>query len=91
MTAVQAISLVLVAAAGTVVVALEDVQRQALASSVFGLSLAILFFSFQAPDVALSQIAVGGVALPAMILLTISMVRRRERAEAEAPSESDDE
>jgi hypothetical protein len=30
-TAVQTISLVLVAAAGTVVVALEDVQRQALA------------------------------------------------------------
>ena len=89
MTAVQTISLVLVAAAGTVVVALEDVQRQALASSVFGLSLAILFFSFQAPDVALSQIAVGGVALPAMILLTIAKVRRRERAEAEAPSEGE--
>ena len=69
MTAVQAVSLVLVAAAGTLVVALEDPQRQALASSLFGLCLAFLFFAFQAPDVALSQIAVGGVALPAMILL----------------------
>jgi uncharacterized MnhB-related membrane protein len=87
-TAVQTISLVLVAAAGTVVVALEDVQRQALASSVFGLSLAILFFSFQAPDVALSQIAVGGVALPAMILLTISKVRRRGRAAGAAPAQN---
>ena len=91
MTAVQAVSLVLVAGAGTVVVALEDLQRQALASSLFGLSLAILFFSFQAPDVALSQIAVGGVALPAMILLTIAKVRRRERAEGEAPSEGEEE
>ena len=91
MTAVQAISLILVATAGTLVVALEDLQRQALASSLFGLCLAFLFFSFQAPDVALSQIAVGGVALPAMILLTISKVRRRERAEEDAQSEGGDE
>lgn len=91
MTAVQAISLILVAAAGTLVVVLEDLQRQALASSLFGLCLAFLFFSFQAPDVALSQIAVGGVALPAMILLTIAKVRRRERAEAGASSEGEGE
>jgi uncharacterized MnhB-related membrane protein len=47
---------------------------------VFGLSLAILFFAFQAPDVALSQIVVGAVALPAMILLALGKVRRREEA-----------
>ena len=91
MTAVQAVALVLVAAAGTLVVALEDPQRQAVGSSLFGLTLAILFLSFQAPDVALSQIAVGGVALPAMVLLTIAKVRRREQAEAEARSEGEDE
>ena len=50
----------------------------ALVASVFGFSLAILFLAFQAPDVALSQIVVGAVALPAMILLALRKVQRRE-------------
>jgi energy-converting hydrogenase B subunit D len=79
-TAVQAVALVLVAASGTIVVALEDPRRQALGSGLFGVSLGLLFLAFQAPDVALSQIAVGGIAVPAMILLTIAKVRRKESA-----------
>jgi uncharacterized MnhB-related membrane protein len=81
MTAVQAVALVVVAVGGSAVVLTRDPARQALVSSVFGLSLAILFFVFQAPDVALSQIVVGAVALPAMILLALGKIRRRERAE----------
>jgi energy-converting hydrogenase B subunit D len=50
-------------------------------ASVFGLTLAILFLTFQAPDVALSQIVVGAIALPAMIMLTLRKVIRREEAE----------
>ncbi|MFL5826041.1 MAG: hydrogenase subunit MbhD domain-containing protein [Thermoleophilaceae bacterium] len=38
---------------------------------------------FQAPDVALSQIVVGSVALPAMILLAVSKIRSRDREEEE--------
>jgi uncharacterized MnhB-related membrane protein len=34
-----------------------------------------MFFVYQAPDVALSQIAVGAVALPLMILLALAKVR----------------
>ena len=79
-TAVQAVTLVVVALGGGAVVLCREPARQALVVSVFGLSLAVLFFTFQAPDVALSQIVVGAVALPAMILLAIGKVRRRERA-----------
>jgi energy-converting hydrogenase B subunit D len=81
MTVVQAVVLIAVAIAGTAVVLARDPARQALLSSLFGLSLAILFLSFQAPDVALSQIVVGGVALPAMIMLALRKVIRREEAE----------
>ena len=37
--------------------------------------LGILFFVFQAPDVALSEIVVGAVAAPLMILLALAKVR----------------
>ena len=87
MTAVQAVALVLVAVAGTVVVSVREPARQAVASGLFGLCLAILFFAFQAPDVALSQITVGGIALPAMILLALGKVRRRELARRAAAHE----
>ena len=79
MTAVQAVLLVLVAFAGTLVALTRDPLRQAILVGVFGLTLALLFFALQAPDVALSQLVVGGVALPAMILLALAEVRAREQ------------
>ena len=45
-------------------------------ASVYGLVLALMFLVFQAPDVALSQIAVGAVVLPLMILLALAKIRR---------------
>jgi energy-converting hydrogenase B subunit D len=45
----------------------------------FGLLLAVLFFVFQAPDVALSQIVVGAVAVPVMALLTLARLHTRAR------------
>ena len=68
--------MVLVAAGGTAVVLVRDPLRQAIVASIFGLLLALLFFAFQAPDVALSQIVVGSVALPLMIVLTLSKLAR---------------
>ena len=79
MTAVQAVLLVLVAVAGTLVALTREPLRQAILVGVFGLILALLFFALQAPDVALSQLVVGGVALPAMVLLALSEVRTRQR------------
>ena len=76
MTVFQGVLLVLVAAGGTAVVLVRDPLRQAIVASMFGLLLALLFFAFQAPDVALSQIVVGSVALPLMIVLTLSKLAR---------------
>ena len=45
-----------------------------------GLVLAMIFFLHQAPDVALSQIVVGAIALPLMILLAVAKVKSREAA-----------
>ena len=67
--------LILVAAVGTVVVVLRDPLHQALAVSLFGILLGIYFFSVQAIDVALSEIVVGAVALPLMILLALAKIR----------------
>jgi uncharacterized MnhB-related membrane protein len=67
-----------VAICATCVVSARDPLRQAMVASVYGLLLGILFFVFQAPDVALSQTAVGAVALPLMILLALAKVRGGE-------------
>ena len=75
MNVLLGLALVLVAAAGTVVVVLRDPRRQAMAVSMFGILLGILFFAVQAPDVALSEIVVGAVALPLMILLAMAKIR----------------
>lgn len=86
MTALQAVCLLVVAVAGTATVLTRDPLRQALASAVFGLALAVLFFAFGAPDVALSQIVVAGVAVPVMVLLALAKIRldAAEREEDEA-------
>jgi len=70
--------LFLVAVCGTCVVLARDPLRQALMASLYGLVLGLLFFVFQAPDVALSQTVVGAVALPLMILLALARVRWEE-------------
>jgi energy-converting hydrogenase B subunit D len=69
---------VIVAVCATCVVLARDPLRQAMVTSIYGLTLGILFFVFSAPDVALSQTAVGAVALPLMILLALARVRGGE-------------
>lgn len=69
--------LLFVAAAATAVVLTRDPASQAIVVSFYGLLLGIMFFIFQAPDVALSQIAVGAIALPLMILLALARVRKQ--------------
>lgn len=77
--ALQLFSLLLVACSATGVVTTRDPTSQAVALSFHGLVLALMFFVFQAPDVALSQLAVGALALPLMILLTLAKVKAREK------------
>ena len=73
----QAVALVLVAVAATIVVLVRSPLKQAIAVAYFGLQLAVVFFTFQAPDVALSAIAVSAVGLPMMILLALARIRRQ--------------
>ena len=77
MDILQVTVLVLVAAGAAVVVRTRERTRLVLVLSGYGLLLAILFFTFQAPDVALSELTVGAVALPLILLLAIAKVRKR--------------
>ena len=72
--------LILVGISGFAVVRTRDVTAQVVALGFYGLLTALMFFFFQAPDVALSQITVGAVALPLMVMLAISRMRFRRGA-----------
>lgn len=67
----QAAVLLLVGAGGTALVLVRDPRRQALVAAVFGLLLTLLCMVMQAPDVALSELAVGVVATPLMLLVAL--------------------
>jgi uncharacterized MnhB-related membrane protein len=78
-TVLQIVALAAVAAGGTATVLVRDPVRQALVAGVFGLALSFLFFAFQAPDVALSEIVVATIAVPVMVLLALTKIRDAER------------
>lgn len=73
--AFQVVALLIVALGAWAVVAARDPTHQAVVASLYGLTLGMLFFAFQAPDVALSNIVIGAVALPTMVLLAIAKTR----------------
>jgi energy-converting hydrogenase B subunit D len=77
MIVLQAVALVLVGGGALAVVLARDPARQAIVNGLYGFALAILFLVFQAPDVALSELVVGSVAIPLFLLATIRRVRRR--------------
>jgi len=79
MDTLQVTILVLVALGAAAVVLTRVPARQAIVLSVYGLLLAILFLAFQAPDVTLSELTVGAVALPILLLLALAKVKRREK------------
>ncbi|MGW4162066.1 Na(+)/H(+) antiporter subunit B [Streptomyces sp. NPDC004788] len=71
------VAVVLAAAVATAAVRTRDPVRQAVVLSALGLVLALVFMLFQAPDVALSQLAVGTAVTPLLILLTVRTIARR--------------
>ena len=78
MITIQATILIFVALTGSAVVFTRNPLSQVLGLTFYGLLLALMFFIFQAPDVAFSQIVVGAVALPLMVLLALAKIRNRE-------------
>jgi energy-converting hydrogenase B subunit D len=87
MTILQIAALAAVAIGGGAVVAASDPLRQTLVLSVYGMALVMLFFVFQAPDVALSEIVVSTVGLPVMVLLALRKVREHEREREDSEKE----
>ena len=81
MIPLQIAALLMAGVAGTTVVLTRDPLRMTIVNTVFGLTLTILFLVFQAPDVALSMIVVGGIAYPIVLLAAISKVRDEEKGE----------
>jgi uncharacterized MnhB-related membrane protein len=81
MTGLQIAALLAVTVGGTATVLVRDPVRQALVSGVYGLALSVMFFSVEAPDVAMSAIVVATIAVPLMVLLALAKVRRDENGE----------
>lgn len=79
MSVLQVTVLVLVAAGALAVVRTTDRIKLVMVVSAYGLLLSLLFFVFQAPDVTLSALTVGAIALPILLLLAINKVRKREQ------------
>lgn len=79
MTWFRILLLLLIAVSALGVVRTRAVTSQILALSFYGLLLAVMFLVFQAPDVALSQLTVGAVALPLMVMLAQANMKHRGR------------
>lgn len=80
MIVMQAAILILVAFAGTAVVFTRNPLNQVMGLTFYGLLMTLMFFIFQAPDVAFSQVVVGAVVLPLMVLLTLAKLKAKEQS-----------
>jgi energy-converting hydrogenase B subunit D len=79
LTLLQAFALVLAAVLATAVVLVRDPKRQVFPYMLYGLVLSVLFALLQAPDVALSEMAVGSVAIPFGILAALVRIEHGKR------------
>lgn len=71
MSLLEIILYVLVGAVATVIVFSKRPVNQLFIYSMYGGIMALLFFVLHAPDVALSEITVGTLAVPLMVLVTL--------------------
>ena len=89
MTVLQLVALVAVMIGGTAVVLTPEPLRQTMVLGIFGFALTLLFFTFQAPDVALSEIVVSGIGIPVIVLAALRKIRQQEH-EREQHDEEDE-
>lgn len=85
--------LLLAALSGLLVVLARDPRRQVFAMAGNGLVLGLLFLALQAPDVALSEIAVGTAVTPLLFLAAlaaIAMDRAKGRTKGRAKGRTKD-
>jgi uncharacterized MnhB-related membrane protein len=62
----------LLALAGTAVALTRNPKRQIFIAGVYGLLRGTVFYMVHSPDVALSELAVGSIDLPVLVLLTLA-------------------
>ena len=79
MIPLQLVAIALVALGGLALVLARDPLRQTLVLGLYSLALVVLFVVFQAPDVALSELAVSSVAFPFILLAALAKMRARRR------------
>jgi len=79
MVPLQLVAVVFAGAGGLAVVLARDIVRQAILFSLYGFALVVLFVVLQAPDVALSALAVSGIAYPLVLVSAIARVRARDK------------
>jgi uncharacterized MnhB-related membrane protein len=80
----QVVACAFVAVGAVAVVCCRDLVRQAIVVSIYGFALTVLFVVLQAPDVALSELAVGGIAYPLVLVAVVARVRAlRKHREAD--------
>jgi uncharacterized MnhB-related membrane protein len=75
MTVIYVITIVLVGAAALAVVLVRDLIRLTMVASVYTLLLVVFFLLLHAPDVALSELVVGTIAYPVVLLAAILLGR----------------
>ncbi|HKB85333.1 MAG TPA: DUF4040 domain-containing protein [Ignavibacteriaceae bacterium] len=71
----QNIILIMIAVFGTAAVFMHSPVRQSIILSFYGMLLSIYFIALKAPEVALSEMVVGAVVIPLMILLALAKVK----------------
>jgi uncharacterized MnhB-related membrane protein len=74
MVPLQLVTILFVALGAAGVALARDLVRQAILFSIYGFGLVLLFFVFQAPDVALSALVVSGIAYPLVLVGAIARV-----------------
>ena len=88
MTVLQIIALALVAVGAAAVVLTPEPLRQTMVAGIYGIALTFVFFVFQAPDVALSELVVSSIALPLIVLAALRKIRtEQERCDARRQQE----
>lgn len=79
MIPLQVVIMAFAAVSATAVVLTRDLVRQAILLSFYSLALTALFVVFQAPDVALSELVVGTIAYPLVLVPAIARIRSRKK------------
>jgi len=82
-TVLQVVALAAVALGALALVIIGDPLRQTILLGIYGFALTVMFFVFQAPDVALSEIVVSTVGLPVMVLLALRKIHEQTPREEE--------